>query len=91
MLYTVYILYSKKQNKTYVGFTSNLLQRFKSHNDLGRGFTARYRPWTIIYCEYFMEKAAAMKRERELKGGKGRAWIQNKILVELEHKGFISA
>lgn len=30
--FVVYILFSEKHNKTYVGFTSNLIERFKSHN-----------------------------------------------------------
>jgi putative endonuclease len=33
-MFTVYILYSEKHGKTYVGFTSNLIERFKSHNAL---------------------------------------------------------
>ena len=30
LVYSVYILYSKKYDKIYVGYTSNLIQRFKS-------------------------------------------------------------
>ena len=30
--FVVYILFSDKHNKTYVGFTSNLIERYKSHN-----------------------------------------------------------
>ncbi|WP_326936105.1 GIY-YIG nuclease family protein [Flavobacterium sp. PL11] len=30
--FIVYILYSKKFNQNYTGFTSNLIERFKSHN-----------------------------------------------------------
>jgi putative endonuclease len=33
--FVVNILFSEKYNKTYVGFTSNLIERFKSHNLLG--------------------------------------------------------
>ncbi|GGG51441.1 GIY-YIG nuclease family protein [Epilithonimonas arachidiradicis] len=33
--FVVYILYSEKFDKTYTGFTSNLVERFKSHNELG--------------------------------------------------------
>ncbi|MFN8365156.1 MAG: GIY-YIG nuclease family protein [Cloacibacterium normanense] len=32
-----------KNGKTYVGFTSNLIERFKSHNSLSRkGFTKNF-------------------------------------------------
>ncbi|WP_348677251.1 GIY-YIG nuclease family protein [Flavobacterium coralii] len=38
----VYVLYSKKYNKHYVGCTFNLLERFKSHNFLGtKGYTVK--------------------------------------------------
>ncbi|PXY38641.1 endonuclease, partial [Flavobacterium cheongpyeongense] len=30
--FVVYILYSEKFKKNYTGFTSNLIERFKSHN-----------------------------------------------------------
>ena len=30
--FVVYILFSEDYGKTYVGFTSNLIERFKSHN-----------------------------------------------------------
>ena len=80
LMYTVYVLYSENSNKIYIGYTSNLLERIKSHNDLGKkGFTIRYRPWKVIYCEFFEEKDKALKREQELKSGKGREWIHKKI------------
>jgi putative endonuclease len=92
VLYTVYILFSPKYTKIYVGYTSNLLERFKSHNTLGKkGYTTRYRPWVVIYCEYFSEKSMAMKREKELKSGNGRQWIHIKIKSEFDPCGFISA
>jgi putative endonuclease len=84
MIYTVYILHSSQHNKIYIGFTSNLIERFKSHNELGnKGWTLKYRPWKVIYCEHFLEKGDAMKREKELKGGKGRDWIKQKLLSNI--------
>jgi len=45
--FVVYILYSEKFMKTYTGFTSNLIERFKSHNFLEtKGYTPKFRPWT---------------------------------------------
>jgi len=92
MLYTVYILYSESHNKIYIGYTSSLIERFKSHNYLGtKGYTIKYRPWVVIYCEHIIGKETAMKKERELKGGKGKEWIWQKIETNLNLKGFISA
>ena len=71
--YVVYILFSTKYAKIYIGFTSNLIQRFYSHNFLSKkGYTARYRPWKVIHVEFFDNKSDALKRERFLKSGQGR-------------------
>jgi putative endonuclease len=91
-MYTVFILYSETHNKIYIGYTSNLIERFKSHNSLSdKGHTIRYRPWKVIYCEHFTNKADAMKREKELKSGKGRQWMHNQIANQFNFFGFISA
>ena len=56
--FVVYILFSKVYDKTYVGFTSNLTERFKSHNYLSKkGYTIKYRPWTVVYVEFFTTKS----------------------------------
>ena len=63
-MYLVYVLYSKGSDKIYIGFTSNLVERLKSHNELGKkGWTMKFRPWELIHQEEFAEKSAAMKRE----------------------------
>ena len=88
MNYTVYILFSITFKKTYVGYTSNLNERLKSHNELGiKGWTIKYRPWELIYKEEFKAKNHAMERERFFKSGKGREKIKE-ILIS---KGLISA
>ena len=80
-MYTVYVLYSKQHDKLYIGFTSNLEARLKSHNELGKkGFTVRYRPWKLIHTETFGNKTDAMRREKQLKSGQGRAWIRKHLL-----------
>ncbi len=77
----VYILFSEKYNKTYVGFTSNLLERFKSHNVLGtKGYTVKFRPWKVIYVEFFISKSEALKKEKFLKNGNGREFIKELII-----------
>ena len=79
--FVVYVLYSKKFDRTYTGHTSNLIERFKSHNYLGKkGYTIRYRPWLVILVEPFKTKQEAMKREKFLKSGKGRTWVREKII-----------
>jgi len=92
MEYAVYILYSKRCDKIYIGFTTDLINRFLSHNHLGqKGWTLKYRPWQVIYCEFYSDKLTAMNREKQLKGGKAREWIRERIRAEYAEVGFISA
>lgn len=87
MEFIVYILYSKKFDKTYVGYTSSLIERFKSHNELAKsGYTLRFRPWEVVYLEVFQTKTQAIVREKWLKSGHGR-----KFLSDLKSARFISA
>ena len=79
--FVVYVLFSRKFNRTYAGYTSNLIERFKSHNYLSKkGYTIRYRPWIVILVEFYKTKSEAIKREKLLKSGKAREWIKNEIL-----------
>ena len=81
MDYTVYVLYSKKFDKIYIGFTHNLIQRFHSHNSLSHNsWTRSFRPWFVVYCEYFETKSLAVKREKKLKGASNRNWLREDII-----------
>ncbi|UTW67426.1 GIY-YIG nuclease family protein [bacterium SCSIO 12643] len=79
--FTTYVLYSEKYDKIYVGYTSDLESRLRSHNELAtKGWTITYRPWEVIYKEEFSTRSKAMKREKELKSSRGRHFIRTKIL-----------
>jgi len=80
-MFVVYALYSSAFDKIYIGFTSNMEERFKSHNELSKkGWTLKFRPWQIIYQESFSSKAEAMKREKEFKTATGRKFIRSLII-----------
>jgi len=76
MKYTVYVLYSEKYKKHYTGFTSNLENRVMSHNELGKDWTAKYRPWKLIFTKDFDSKKDAIVYEKWLKSGVGRDFIK---------------
>ncbi|MEO7265744.1 MAG: GIY-YIG nuclease family protein [Ferruginibacter sp.] len=80
MIYTVYILYSPQFKKHYTGFSSNMVERILSHNQLGKDWTAKYRPWKIIFTKEFITKSEALIFEKWLKTGIGRDFIKT-----LEH------
>jgi putative endonuclease len=74
--YVVYILFSEKYQKHYTGFTSDLSQRLQSHNKYGKDWTAKYRPWKLIFTKEFTSKKDAMDYEKYLKSGVGREFIK---------------
>ena len=81
MTFYVYVLYSPSHDQIYIGHTSDLENRLLSHNQLAtKGWTIRYRPWTLVYQETFETKSEAMKREKQLKSAKGREFIRKSIL-----------
>ncbi len=80
-MFFVYVLYSINYNKTYVGCTSDLESRLIAHNHhANKGWTKSFMPWKCIYFEEFDTKTDALKREKELKTGKGRAFIKSLII-----------
>ena len=90
-MYTVYVLYANSWGKIYIGYTSNLINRFHSHNKLANnGYTSKFRPWVVIYTEYFNDKESAIKREKELKSSRGRAFLKTEIIPMMKSVGFIS-
>ncbi len=82
-MYFVYILYSEKDKRLYVGCTQNLENRIKAHV-AGRVIATRYRrPIVLIHDEYFEDKGTAFNRERFLKslwGGREKAKILKQYL-----------
>ena len=77
MDFTVYILFSILHQKHYTGFTSNLPDRLLSHNELGHGWTSKYRPWKLIETKGFATKKEAMDHEKWLKTGMGRDYVKS--------------
>jgi len=72
-MYYVYIIFSKKINKKYIGFTKNLKRRISEHNKgIGSVFTTKGLPWKLIYYQCFINENDARAEEMFLKSGKGR-------------------
>ncbi|MCA9353533.1 GIY-YIG nuclease family protein [Candidatus Nomurabacteria bacterium] len=67
MSYFVYILFSEKDKKLYVGCTSDLEKRLIRHNSGFVESTKNRRPIVLIKKEIFDNKSEAFKRERFLK------------------------
>ena len=81
MAYVVYILYSKKDHKLYVGCTSNISERLKRHQTGQVRATVNRRPLDLIHSEQFESVTEAFNRERFLKSLWGER-EKKKILLE---------
>ena len=71
MKYFVYILQSGKDGSYYVGVTSSLNERLRKHNCNHRGYTAKKKPYKVLYSEEHSVKSIALKREKQIKSYKG--------------------
>ncbi len=73
MNFYVYVLRSLKVERYYIGQTEDLADRLRRHNGGRVRSTKAYRPWSIVYFEKYETRAAAVRREQELKDLKGTA------------------
>lgn len=72
MKFYVYILYSFKDKRLYIGFTNNLRQRLTQHANGEVDSTKNRLPVKLIHYEYFINDKDAKAREKFLKSGYGR-------------------
>ncbi len=74
-MYFVYVLKSEYDRKRYVGSGESPEERLRRHNKGDYQFTKGHRPWKLIYQEEYPTRSDAMRREKLLKSGKGREWL----------------
>ena len=64
----VYIMSNKNRTTLYIGVTSNIEQRVKSHKKgVGSVFTSKYNLTDLLYFERIMGMQNAIDREKQLK------------------------
>jgi putative endonuclease len=88
-MFLVYILYSEKFDKFYVGHTDDLERRLVEHNEIcTSSYTVKYRPWKLAaHFTVGPERGLAMKVERFIKMQKSRAFILS--IIDQKEIGFI--
>ena len=87
-MHIVYILHSKKLDRFYTGFSSNLEERFEFHeNALPHKFTAKAKDWGLYVHIACKNKKQALGVETHIKNMKSRTYIENlKIYPEMVTK-----
>ena len=77
-MFSIYVLKSLRNRKRYIGYTSKSVQeRLVEHNSGTNTFTRQNKPFVLIYSEEYQTKTEAMKREKFLKSGQGRKFLDN--------------
>ena len=86
---SVYILYSKKVDKFYIGSCLNLANRIEEHNNglFPDAFTRISNDWELFISFDDLEQETARKIEKHIKLMKSRKYILNlKKFPEIWHK-----
>jgi len=77
--YYVYILLSLRDNLFYTGYTVNLQERIKQHNQ-GKTFSTKSRrPLKLIYAEACFSEKDAKQREKYFKTGIGKKFLRQRL------------
>ncbi len=83
MNWHVYILYSSRYQRSYVGISEDVDRRLTDHN---RGYvqsTRPYLPWQLVYVEAMKSREEARAREKYLKSSAGRRWRKKYIKIHM--------
>ena len=70
-MFYLYVLYSPKVKRYYVGVTANLADRLRRHNGGRNPSTKSGTPWVVVYREQYLTRAAAVGREQKIKSYHG--------------------
>lgn len=76
MFYT-YVLYSPGKDRYYIGSSSDLRERVKSHISGYNQSTKHIDDWELVYYESYLTRKLAYRRELRLKK-RSKAWIELK-------------
>jgi len=77
-LITLYVLKSKS-GKRYTGITNNLSRRLKEHRSHKTKAGHLLNDFIVIYTETFHDYKAARIKEKFLKSGQGRKWLDEQV------------
>jgi putative endonuclease len=80
MIY-VYVIQSELDDGLYIGMSGNLRRRFLEHQNGESQSTKERRPWKLIYYEAYIDEQDAIGREKFLKSGGGRKFLDKQLRV----------
>jgi putative endonuclease len=75
MPFYVYAIYSTKLNTIYIGQTEYIEKRISDHKKGYSRYTSRSDDWELFYREESQSRTETIRRERQLKSSRGRAYL----------------
>jgi putative endonuclease len=75
----VYVLRSVTSGRLYTGFTSDLRKRLREHQSGQSQFTRARGPYELVYYEASTDAGDAIAREKYLKTGTGKRYLNNRL------------
>ncbi len=75
-MFYLYIIYSAKLDRYYVGHTADIDVRIDQHNNGLSSFTSKANDWKLVYKEPFLLRQEAHKRELAIKKKKSRKYVE---------------
>ena len=78
-MFYVYVIQSDSDRGLYIGMSGDLHRRLREHQSGKSRSTSGRRPWTLIYYEAYIEEQDAVGRERFLKSGGGRVFLDKQL------------
>jgi len=78
-MFYVYQLYSQKDKGFYIGYTTDIEERIKKHNNGEVVSTKDRRPLLETYRERYISEKDAKGREKFLKSGAGRRFLKKQL------------
>lgn len=84
-MYYIYVLQSEKNNSLYTGFTRSVKRRLFEHNNSLSVYTSKFKPWKLIYYEAYLVKEDALNREKFLKSGSGKRYVDKQLKKYFEN------
>jgi len=78
-MHYVYVLKSLLDQGWYIGYSEDVNQRLKDHNAGKNVSTNPRRPLILIYYEAYLNKSDALGREKFLKSGAGRRFLEKQM------------
>lgn len=91
-MFFIYIIYSSKSDRYYIGLTSDVQKRISEHNDPSRinKYTSKHLPWDLrLYFEVSENRGEAQIIERFIKNQKSRPFL-GKLIAEKHNPEYFS-